>query len=286
MIHVSPIWSPLYQYLTIINWRDIIEIALISSLFYYVALWLKKDRQKKLLPYFYGYCLLAFIAHFAQLATINSLILLSAPLLLIFFALIHQDTLQKNFIALRSITPARRTNADWIEQLIRTSLIAINNNNEILCIIEREDSLATLLESNCLLNADCEQTVLEMLIDSPSFDKKKMIWLNSHGKLRGVNAAWNTPLDVTWFAESVRELEQWKQAALFFTTKTDALMFQITPLRNSFTLVVRGKLYENIDAAQTVKFINKYMTTNESPTEGVRYHEDNSKKRAAKQPHA
>lgn len=286
MIHTSSIFGSLFQHLAIMNWRDVIEIALISSVFYYIALWLKKDRQKKLLPYFYGYCLLAFVAHFMQLATISSLIFLSTPLLLIFFALIHQDALQKNFIALKSITPARRTNTDWVEQLIRTSLIAINNGKEILCLIEREDSLANLIETNCHLNADCEQSVLEMLIDSQSFDKKKMIWLNSHGKLRAVNASWNTPLDVTWFAESVRELEQWKQAALFFTTKTDALMFHIAPLRNTFTIVVRGKLYEDIDTAQTLKFLNKYMMTSESPSEGVEFNESNHKKRTAKQPHA
>ncbi len=87
-----------------INWRDCLEIIFFASLFYYLTLWLKKDKTKNLLPYFYGYCLITFCAYMLELTTVTSLLFLFTPAAVMLFILMHQDTLQRNIVALKHIT--------------------------------------------------------------------------------------------------------------------------------------------------------------------------------------
>ena len=127
-------------------WRDPLEILFFITIFYFFSLWLKKDRQKNLLFYFYCYCCVIIIAFYAQLPTLSTMLFLSAPVALMLFILVHQETLQKNFISLKNASAPKILPTDWLEELLRTCLVAINNNKEVLCVIEHRNNLETFLE--------------------------------------------------------------------------------------------------------------------------------------------
>jgi hypothetical protein len=249
----------LFTYTYFCGWRDAVEILAFSTIIYYFSLWLRTDRQKNLLGYFYAYCLVVCGAYQLQLAGIIFLCAITSPIVLMLFILAHQHTLQKNFIALGNIVPAHKESHDWLESLIRSCLVALNNNQEIRCIIEHKDSLQEHLYTPLELQTQVHQDLLAILFASSSYHQDQLLWVTSKGKLIGLNARWSAP---AYVHETTTDAAQiWKQEALFFTTKTDAIIFQLTPATRSFTLFVNGKEYPAINTANALTFIKKYLTT-------------------------
>lgn len=240
------------------TWRDALEILCLTTAIYYFSLWLTKDRQKNLLPAFYGYCLLLCFAYNAQLTTLSQLMLLFSPMIGTIFFLLHQQTLQRNFIALRNVQPARAQNDDWLETLIQTALIALNNKKEILCVIERHDSLQEVINTPLTLHANLKKGLLDILLDSQSFNHQQMLWLNAQGIVLGMNAQWST-LPILTTDEQGSEEISWKDAALFFSAKTDAIIIKTNAHKRSFDVVVYGKTYDNVTASNIIPVLKKYL---------------------------
>lgn len=255
-----PWYSQLGFLYTFFSWRDALEIFMLAACIYYFSCWLRNDRQKNLLLYFYGLCTLVLGTHYLELSTFNTFFLLASPILVIFFIVVHQETLQKNYIMLRNVTPIKETNSeDWLELLVSTCLMAVNNNKTIHCVIEHKDNLESLITTPMSLYADVQKNLLSMLLESDTLDQTRMIWITSTGRLRGINASW-TPYAQDWLADSVKNFDSWQQDALFFSVKTDAIVFKITPETRSFSIIAQGKSFTGISAAHTLKTIKKYLT--------------------------
>lgn len=253
-----------FDYHPFFTWRDGIEIIFFTVIIYSFSLWLKKDNHKNLLGYFYAYCSCFFLAQSLQLTTISHLLLYTTPITVILFIVFHQFTLQKNFVTLRALTHPETNTTNWLETLIQTCLITINKNKEIICVIEHIDSLRDHLTTPLTLHAHLTKELLNILMTSDSFDSLQMIWLNSQGKILGINAQWNNPMHEEWTSETAKKMHQWKQNALFYTEKTDALVFKITPATRFFDIVAHGKAYDQISAPHTISFITKYLTNKNS----------------------
>lgn len=270
------------SYTYFLTWRAIIEILFFSTLFYQISLWLKRDRHLNLLGYWYGYCAIGLLAHILQLNTISSVLFFFTPTIIMLFLMMHQEQLQKNFVALRTLRPARIPAADWLEQLIRSCIVAVNHNKALICVIERNDSLQDFLNTSCMFNAELHNTTFDMLITSNMFNDKKLVWLNDHGTLRGLNATWNLAHDDSWYAaDTTADVPAWQQDALFFTTKTDAIVLGIDTIARTFTIIARGQRYENIAAHHALKFLKKLITNDR----GVQY-EAAQQNTHHQQPHA
>jgi hypothetical protein len=246
--------SPLY-------WREVLEIIFFTSLFYYAAVWLKKDRQKNLLLAFYSYCALAFGSHYLGLTTISYTMFLFAPAVTMVFIVLHQEFLQKNFITLKNITPAKLLDHDWLETLIRTFLIRVGNHQEITCIIEQRDSLYDLVHTPLPVNARLEQELLDLLLTSPSFDADHIVWVNTQGQLIGINARWTRRGEQADLDAKIQELPAWKQNAIFFTAKTDAIVLHINATSRTFDVIVNGMVIDRMHAAKALELIKKYIVS-------------------------
>jgi len=243
---------------SLLSWRDGIEILFISGIFYKISLWLKRDHQKSLLPILYGYSLLLIISFATQLQTLSTLLLAFSPALFMLFILVHQKTLQKNFIAFKTITPAQITSDDWVEALIRTSLMSLSKKKQLMYIIERGHTLAEFIEPGCTIDAPLHKPLLDLIIESTSFDQTKFLWINGNGHLLGVNADWKT-IDQDWMSSEIGELAPWHRTALLMTTKTDALVVCANPEAKAFTLIIGGTTVDQLNAAQLFTLIKKYL---------------------------
>ena len=272
------------QYNSFFYWRDLIEILFFAMLFYYAALWLKKDKQKNLLPSFYGYCALTFSTHFMGLTSISHVLFLFAPVAAMIFILMHQELLQKNLIALKNLTPTKHVQIDWLETLIKTSLRAINDGKAMTCVIEQCDSLQNFLTTALKFNAKLDQGLLDILLASTSFDQQKMIWLNTQGQLIGINAVWSEQIKTESLERNILQLPEWKQQALFFTSKMDALVITINPINRTFDVITNGMVIDRMHAAKTLAFIKKYILSKRTPIQtGVMNYARPSQKNTNKQ---
>jgi hypothetical protein len=265
-----------WSYLHIYGWKDIVEIGLFSGIIHYFSTWLKKDSQKPLLLSFYSYCLLFVVCSVFHLTTITTVLLIFSPTILVIFILLHQENLQRNFIALHKIKPAQTESHDWVESLVRSCLITSSNNKSLKIIIERHTPLDSLVATSLALRCSLQDGLLDFLITSPSFLSEQMIWVQDTGMLVGLNSSWKKTSIEIWFAQEVKEQEPWLQEAIFFTTKVDALFIKTDPLTRTFTLVAQGKILEKASAHAAVKTIKNYLGKIDQTKKGDVYASNNT----------
>jgi DNA integrity scanning protein DisA with diadenylate cyclase activity len=235
--------------------RDGIEILFFSSLFYIIALWLKKDRTHNLLPYFYGYLLVSLSSYYCELATLNMILLLFAPCLVMFFALVHQETLQRNLVALKNVRQHETLSTDWISTLLQSSLIAMNDHKELRCIIEYTDRMAELITSSYSINAPITPELLSLLLQSPVYKSNHMIWVTSTGNLVAVNAQWYKSRIIGAIDTLENSADVWHHDALLYTAKTDALILWTNPTTGLFTIVSHGVEHTGLSTSHALQLI-------------------------------
>lgn len=235
-------------------WHDLVEITFFSVILYHFSLWLRKDRQKNLLGYFYCYLGVVLGSHYASLQTLHTFLVITAPIAIVLFIIAHQEILQRNFVALATIVPAHRNELadDWLEVLMRSCLVAASHNKQLSCVIENYDSLEPFITTEYALNIPIKKSVLDLTFESLLFDPEKMLWTNSQGTLHGINAAWSNIGS-----------NNWAEHALFISTKTDAVIFTVSPTTRNFTIFVAGNTYSHISALHALTTLKKYIHKNQ-----------------------
>ena len=243
--------------------RDLIEICIYSSSIFAFCKWLKSDKNQNILGYFLAYSALSIFAWNIQLPTITPCLLSYAPVALLFLIIVHEKTLQRNWVALRSIYPTQATSEDWLDIVISSCLHVINNNKTITIAIEHTQALNHFLHTSFIINADINKNFLDMLLTSPSYDDQKMVWISSGGKIKGINACWIT--------NSPDHSE-----SLFFTLQSDALILSAHPTKRTFSIVSAGKKIDDIAAHQARTIIKKQLSQATSHKHKGAFRESNS----------
>jgi hypothetical protein len=277
MLSISEITTIVATTLKIAHWHDSIEIIFISTVLYYFLLWLREDRQKNLIYIFYGYCILAFCSYYSHLPTMSHFLFSCAPIMLIFFIILHQNTLQKNFVTLKRAHKVAEEHVSWFEELTRACLGALNNNKEFICVIERNDQLQGLIEAPCVCYADLKKDIFDIFLEKHKCTPPSMVWINQSGKLVGINATWQLRFGEEWITPQATTIAQWKQDGIVITAKTDALIFKVTPLTRTFDLIIQGKLVEDLTADQAFTILQHHVaplkqTGNSKQANGENHH--------------
>lgn len=248
--------------LNIANWRDSFEILFFALIIYYFISWLKKDTQKNLVYAFYFYCIILFGSYYIYLPTISYLLFNFAPIVFIIFIILHHDILQKNFVMLKYMQKSKLKDHDsWFEELTRASLSALHNNKELICVIEQNDSLQSLIKASCLFYADLKKDIFDILLEKHHCDINNMIMLNQSGKIVTINAQWNFPSQQL-VTPGIPIIAKWKQDGIIITTKTDALIFKTNSLTRTFDLIIQGKILEEISGEQTFSILQRNLKSN------------------------
>ena len=244
--------NPLISYMFFWGWRDCIEVLFFITVLYKTTAWLNKDRTRRLVWYLYGYCTLLLIAYCVHTPLIFSILVTAAPVAAIIVVLMHQDILQKRFATPTKILPAQLS-TQWIDELLQASLVVMNNKKQLTCIIEHQDTLQNLITTSYNLNTLCQKSVLLLLFDSSLFDQHGLVWFSHDGIIKGINSRWKEFPDDN-------EQDTWKMTTLI-CTKTDALALRANPAHNTFDIVLKGNIIENLSSTycRTVllQYINK-----------------------------
>ena len=247
----------------IFGWTDLIEIGFFSIIIYYFSVWLAQDKRKNLIIPFYSYCLLIIGSAALNVTTMHNVLLIFAPAALLIFIVVHQELLQRNFISLKQIIPAQKsmTDGDWIDSLIRTCLVAFNTKKDMICIIEQRDALQDFINPSLIIETELHKGLLEVLIESNSFDQQKYIWLRSNGTVAAINCTWNMTIAEPWVTSSIADMPSWKQEAILMTQKTDTLVFKSSAHDRLFDVIVQGKQFEKLNTSSMLKLLKKYRGT-------------------------
>lgn len=253
-------YEELFYRLAIFNAKDVIEILSITAGLYYFSIWLKHDQQKPLVGYFYGINSLIIMGHVANLPTLNSAFTMLYSPILMLFILVHQRSLQKNFVTLKNIKPVQIINHNWLEILLRSCIIAANNQKYIYCLIEGRDTLNTLVCAPFEIKSQLQSELLDALLNSTTYNQHKMIWLSSTGVLLGINTEWK--LTDSMLDNQTSELDDWQKNCLLFTTKTDALAFRLNPHTKKFDIITEGVFLEKVPTDQAIKLMRKHFIKN------------------------
>lgn len=258
--------SELFYRLAIFNLKDLIEILSITSGLYFFSVWLKQDLQKPLVLYFYSICSLIIVANLVCLPTLSNLLITIFPVIIMLFILIHQKSLQQNFVALKNIQPAQIANTNWLETLLRTCIIAANNKQPINCLIEGQDSLTSLVSCTLSVKAKLETELLDALVTSSNYDANKLIWLSNNGLLLGLN----TSLIMH------QKINDWLDQAIYFSKQTDCLIFRMYPQTKKFDMITSGKLIENVGMDHAIKLMQKHIIKDIVKNDLIKTREDHA----------
>lgn len=243
--------------------RDIVEIIIFSSCIFSFCKWLKTDKTKNLLGYFFAYSSLVFCAWFIQLPTLVHFLCNYAPVALLLFIILHEKTLQRNLVTLRSLTPAQQVSQDWLEIVMSSCLTTINTNKTITIVIEQNDSLDHFLNAPFFINADINKDIFDILLSSPSYDDQKMIWITNKGQIRALNVSWISDQAI-------------KKEALFYTLQCDAIIVSAHPTLRTFTIINNGTETKNIAVHHMSGLIKKELSQKVSLKHKGAYRESNS----------
>lgn len=255
------LYEEIFYRLAIFSPKDIIEIFSITAGLYYFSLWLGQDRQKPLIQYFYSINSLIIAGHLASLPTLNSALTMLYPSILMLFILVHQRSLQKNFVTLKNTQPTQARNHNWLEILLRSCIIAANNKRYIYCLIEGHDTLSELVSAPFEIKSKLHPELLDALLSSANYNQHKMIWLSSAGILLGINTEWQLIESIV--DNQTSELDDWQKNCLLFTIKTDALVFRLNPHTKTFDIITEGVILEKIPTDQAIKLMRKHFIKND-----------------------
>lgn len=246
--------------------RDTIEIAIFSFCIFYFCKWLKTDKTKNMIGYFFSYSVLLLAAWFIQLPSLVSFLCHYAPVALLLFIVLHEKTLQRNLVTLRSSTSVQ-TPQDWLEILLSGCLATINTNKSITIVIEQNDALNYFLDAPFFINAPINKDVFNILISSPSYDDKKMIWITTTGHIRALNVSWISNQEI-------------KKEALFYTLQCDAIIINCHPLSRAFSIINNGNETKNIAIHNISGLIKKALFGKILLKHKGAYHENNSSEKS------
>lgn len=269
----------------IFSLKDALEIVLFSAILYYFSVWLAKDRTKNLILPLYGLCIIATLAVLLQLHTISSFLLWYGPALVMLFIILHQELLQRNFISLHSIKPRNNaTSFEWVKPLIQACLRARNNNKNVRILIENHVSLTSFIHTDFLVQAPAHYHLLNILLESPSYNSQKMVWINHTGTIVALNSEWSINAHESWISEELTSKDPWLADVILFTSKTDALAFSCSGNADVFTIITQGKVIEDIYASDALRIINYYLTRSLPQKKGEPIYESFTQKRHNEQP--
>lgn len=228
----------------------------------------------------YGYCLMLIGAYLLTLPFIFSLLLSATPIVCILLILMHQETLQKNFVIPQKIVPALR-DSSWIESLIQTCMIASAQNKNLHIVIQHHDDISTYVELGCPVNSFLSKELLLTLVNSSDFHEGSFIYTQSDGTLIAINSSLRNITNKV-FSDSVTEQISWQEFALSLSAKTDVVIVKSDRINNTFTVIMRGMITPKLTAHACSNLIVDYVQKS-TPDKGPSHDRKNEKTQSCEQ---
>ncbi len=216
------------------------------------------------------------LASLLNLTTLTTVLIVYLPCIFMIFILFHQELLQRNFVATKTIIPASTKKIhDWVPVLIRTTLQAKAYNKSMVCIIEHHDALSAFLQTDYYVSAPIHEHLLNLIIENSSYDQTKLLWLQHTGTIMAYNTQVTENQHPIWHQTNTAH-HQTIASLLVLTKKTDAIVLIGNPTSHGLTIIAHGKFIENVASHAAISIIKQYLHYSlEEAKQGERRHETN-----------
>jgi len=255
--------------LQVFSWYDLIEITFFSLLIYSFIRWLRHDRKSNLLSYFYLGSAGFIIAYMFDLQAIISFYQLGWPMMLILFIILHQKSLQKNYIAARTLTPEKCSKTtNWLTHVMSAAFKSLQHKKDLIFVIEGNDSLDEFINKPITINSWIQQELLDLIVESPLTKPNTIILITQYGKLLAFNCSWHNKIEPLWLEPSRKHHENyeiWEQEALYWTAHLDMLVFHVSSKTKKLTIIAQGTRAPNLIIDKATTIIEQYIRKNSSP---------------------
>ena len=102
-------------------------------------------------------------SYYADFPVLRFILFIFAPAIAMLFIILHQETLQKNFITLSNPPVPFKDQSTWIDELIKCTFTALNKHKDIILILERNDPLKNLIHAPYFIYAELKKDVFEIV---------------------------------------------------------------------------------------------------------------------------
>lgn len=257
-------FSEIGHFFCIFTFYDCIEIIIMSWLSYKIIHFLTTHSEYNLLKPTIIYVSVIAIAHFIHLVTLELFVLITAPAVICFFILIHQEQLQKNFVALHRLPTQKTHKKMWHYSLIQWCQKQASKGISSSYIIEQTENLESVLTSYVPCHTLFSSSLLEIIYESPLFFSEKPILIQYDGIIKGLNINYTKhPILHTYENQQAQEL--------FISAKTDALIMHMNAHTLTFTCVHNNQILNNLSAHMMTLILDKFFEVSTSSLQGKTY---------------
>jgi len=236
--------------------KDILELFVIFLLVDRFITWISKDLF--LLKYFYIYLFILISCYYLDFTILNFILLYFSPVIIVFFVIFHERSLQKNFVLIKSKNGNNLDNI-WIQELIKAILFAINNRKDFVCVIERDDDIKKFIKTKCLFHSDFKQDIFEILLEKQFNNSNYFIWVNNKGKLIAINCNWLFNKDENYVFEADYNISSWQKDAIFITLNSDVVIFKTNSILRNIDFIIKGKTLENLNINDSINLLKNIL---------------------------
>jgi len=228
---------------------DLIDILSVAVIVYFVYVRIKDTRAVQLIIGLFLLVIASFIAEWANLRALASLMNFFQSVWLISIVVIFAPELRRLLIQLGTMRNvgifARHTGPSAIDEVVTASRVLSEKNFGALMVMTRDTQLGVVVDSGTLINAQVSYQLLVSIFmpGSPLHDLAVII--------RNDNlVAANCLLPLTQSTTIDRSLGSRHRAALGITEETDALAIVVSEETRAISLAVDGKLLFNLSPSQ------------------------------------
>jgi len=228
---------------------DIIDIIIVSIIFYGIYLRIKDTRAMQLIIGLLVLVIASLVASWANLQALAELIIFFKSVWLIAIVVIFAPELRRLLIQIGTWRTfgliSRETGHHSIDEIVTAARVLSEKNYGALIVITRETQLGVIVDSGTAVNAEVSYQLLLTIFTpgSPLHDLAVVV--------RGDRiAAANCLLPLSESRKIDRNLSSRHRAALGISEETDAIAVIISEETRAISLAVDGKLIQNLSPAE------------------------------------
>jgi len=258
------LYHALMQEITLLSWRAITEIGLLSLACFILLRWLSRDNAP-LLESFCMYSTLAAAGWFFNLPTITFIMWYASPLCIIMLMLIHHHTLQRHYITWRNSGRSLSETESWTNTLIKLTLRAWSKQTSMFWIIERTHSLQPLFNNGGTLYAPLTPHLIEILLSQHTAHEQITLWMNVSGTViaHNPNLSLATPLHEVQGAQELTSLPELLRTVTMLSTSYDCLVVYGDALSRTYIISAHGTYQRNLTSQQVLIMLHRLLNTTE-----------------------
>jgi len=241
-------WDEIAAVITNLRWQDVLDMAIVAAVLYWLFLILKGTRALQMLIGLGLLLVASLISKWAELTTVDWLVTNFWAQIVLVIVILFQPEIRRVLAQIGQTTPLSRAlsvseESRTLEEIIRASVSLANKRIGAIMVLERESELKDIVEMGVALEARVSKELLTSIFmtASPLHDGAVVIKEN-----RIIAAGCFLPLSLN--PDVSKMLGTRHRAALGVTEETDAVVIALSEETGAISVIIGGKMTRELDA--------------------------------------